>query len=122
MGKPQDKSSQGSHCPHSIDILYVCVTLNRELRAGPAQGPREPAEARSELRPSGRGLAGSAAGHESGSRHSSRQEQRYFLLGQVSGGVLTVRFTRRGETVSIIGAGYWREGRMIYEEANRFRR
>ena len=55
-------------------------------------------------------------------RHSSRRDQRYFLLGQVSGGVLTVRFTRRGETVRIIGAGYWREGRMIYEQANRFRR
>ena len=36
--------------------------------------------------------------------------------------VLTVRFTRRGETVRIIGAGYWREGRTIYEQANRFRR
>ena len=55
-------------------------------------------------------------------RHSSRRGQRYFLLGQVSGGVLTVRFARRGETVRIIGAGYWREGRMIYEQANRFRR
>ena len=55
-------------------------------------------------------------------RHSSRREHRYFLLGQVPGGVLTVRFTRRGETVRIIGAAYWREGRMIYEEANRFRR
>jgi uncharacterized DUF497 family protein len=54
--------------------------------------------------------------------HSSRREQRYFLLGQLSGGVLTVRFTRRGETVRIIGAGYWREGRVIYEQANRFRR
>jgi uncharacterized protein len=46
-------------------------------------------------------------------RHSSRREQRFFLLGQVSGGVLTVHFTRRGETVRIIGAGYWREGRTI---------
>ena len=55
-------------------------------------------------------------------RHGSSREQRYFLLGQVSGAVLTVRFTRRGETVRIIGAGYWRDGRMIYEEANRFRR
>jgi uncharacterized DUF497 family protein len=55
-------------------------------------------------------------------RHSSRREQRYFLFSRVSGGVLTVRFTRRGETVRIMGAGYWREGRMIYEQANRFRR
>jgi hypothetical protein len=36
--------------------------------------------------------------------------------------VLTVRFTRRGETVRIIGAGYGCEGRMLYEQANRFRR
>ena len=55
-------------------------------------------------------------------RHSSRREQRYFLLGQASGGVLAVPFTRRDETVRIIGAGCWREGRMIYEQANRFRR
>ncbi len=55
-------------------------------------------------------------------KHSTRWEQRYFLLGQVAGGVLTVRYTRRGETVRIIGAGYWRDGRIIYEEANRFRR
>ena len=55
-------------------------------------------------------------------RHSSRREQRLFLLGQVTGGVLTVRFTRRGETVRIIGAGYWREGKVIYEQANQFRR
>jgi uncharacterized protein len=54
--------------------------------------------------------------------HSSRPRARFLLLGQVSGGVLTFRFTRRGETVRIIGAGYWREGRMIYEQANRFRR
>ncbi len=49
-----------------IDILYVCTTLNRGLRVGPAQGSREPAEARSELRRSDAGLAGSPAGHQGG--------------------------------------------------------
>ena len=55
-------------------------------------------------------------------KHSGPTEQRYFLFGEVSGRVLTVRFSRRGEKVRIIGAGYWREGRTIYEQANAFRR
>ena len=55
-------------------------------------------------------------------KHSSPKEQRYFLFGEVSGSVLTVRFSRREEKVRILGAGYWREGRTIYEQANRFRR
>lgn len=55
-------------------------------------------------------------------KHSSQTEDRFFLLGYVHGAVLTVRFTRRRETVRILGAGYWREGKATYEEANRFRR
>jgi uncharacterized DUF497 family protein len=55
-------------------------------------------------------------------KHSGPKEQRYFLFGEVSGRVLTVRFSRRGDKVRILGAGYWREGRTIHEEANRFRR
>ena len=34
------------------------------------------------------------------------------------GGILTVRFTRRGEAIRIIGAGYWRKGKAIYEKEN----
>lgn len=49
--------------------------------------------------------------------HSSA-EPRYFALGMVEGGVLTVRFTVRGDRVRIIGAGYWRKGKAFYEEAN----
>lgn len=46
-------------------------------------------------------------------------EQRYFAFGLVAGAVLTVRFTVRGETIRLLGAGYWRKGRRYYEEANR---
>jgi uncharacterized DUF497 family protein len=49
----------------------------------------------------------------------SKQEPRYFCFGRVGYGILTVRFTVRGETIRIIGAGYWRRGKGIYEEANR---
>jgi len=50
-------------------------------------------------------------------RHSTR-EQRYFCFGFVAGGVLTVRFTYRSAIVRIIGAGYWRKGKVIYEREN----
>jgi uncharacterized DUF497 family protein len=46
-------------------------------------------------------------------------EQRYFCLGLVSGRVMTVRFTFRGEVIRIIGAGYWRKGRRTYEATRR---
>jgi uncharacterized DUF497 family protein len=48
----------------------------------------------------------------------SGQEKRYYCLGLVDGDVLTVRFTVRGEKVRIIGAGFWRKGRRIYEKEN----
>ena len=46
--------------------------------------------------------------------HSER-EPRLFCLGRVGGRVMTVRFTRRGDRIRIIGAGYWRKGRKAYE-------
>lgn len=49
----------------------------------------------------------------------SGQEKRYFCFGMVEGSVLTVRFTWRANRIRIIGAGYWRQGRKAYEEANR---
>ncbi len=49
----------------------------------------------------------------------SRTEPRYFAFGRVRGGVLTVRFTVRVERVRIIGAGFWRKGKVFYEQANR---
>lgn len=45
-------------------------------------------------------------------------EQRYFCFGYVSGGVMTVRFTYRFSAIRIIGAGFWRKGRAIYEQEN----
>lgn len=51
-------------------------------------------------------------------RHSVR-EPRLFCIGRSdNGGGVTVRFTYRGDRIRIIGAGYWRKGRKIYEEEN----
>jgi uncharacterized DUF497 family protein len=46
------------------------------------------------------------------------QERRWFCFGRVAGGVLTVRFTWRDGTIRIIGAGYWRKRKAIYEQQN----
>lgn len=43
-------------------------------------------------------------------------EERYYAFGRVDDGeVMTVRFTYRDRTIRIIGAGYWRQGRKVYE-------
>ena len=48
----------------------------------------------------------------------SEEEQRFYCLGNVAEGVLTVRFTYRESKIRIIGAGYWRKGKKIYEKEN----
>ena len=48
-------------------------------------------------------------------KHSA-EEMRYYCLGMVDGRVMTVRFIIRSNKIRIIGAGYWREGRKIYEQ------
>ena len=48
----------------------------------------------------------------------STTELRYFCFGLVDGGVMTVRFTWRANVIRIIGAGYWRKGKAIYEREN----
>jgi len=48
----------------------------------------------------------------------SEDEKRYYCLGKVAGGILTVRFTYRKTKIRIIGAGYWRKGKTIYEKEN----
>ena len=48
----------------------------------------------------------------------SKTEERFYCIGKVQGGILTVRFTYRGGTVRIIGAGYWRKGKAVYEKEN----
>ncbi|MBW2066923.1 MAG: BrnT family toxin [Deltaproteobacteria bacterium] len=50
--------------------------------------------------------------------HSS-EEKRYYCLGKVAGGIMTVRFTYRSNRIRIIGAGYWRKGKKIYERENK---
>ena len=46
----------------------------------------------------------------------STNEKRFYCMGQVKGGILTVRFTYRGGKIRISGAGYWRKGKKTYEE------
>ena len=46
-------------------------------------------------------------------------EKRYYCLGRVAGGIMTVRFTYRNMKIRIIGAGFWRKGKKIYEKENK---
>jgi uncharacterized protein len=46
-------------------------------------------------------------------------EKRYYCLGDVADGIMTVRFTYRKEKIRIIGAGYWWKGKKIYERENK---
>lgn len=52
----------------------------------------------------------------------SQAEQRFYCFGQVDDGVMTVRFTYRNDMIRIIGAGYWRKGKAIYEHENKIHR
>lgn len=49
----------------------------------------------------------------------STEEERFYCIGRVDDGIVTVRFTYRGNVIRIYGAGYWRKGRKIYEEQNK---
>lgn len=52
----------------------------------------------------------------------SETELRYYCFGMVDEGILTVRFTYRGNAIRIFGAGYWRKGKAIYEHENKIHR
>ncbi len=52
----------------------------------------------------------------------SDDEPRYYCFGLVEGDVLTVRFTYRSNIIRIIGAGYWRKGKRVYEKENQIQR
>jgi uncharacterized DUF497 family protein len=48
--------------------------------------------------------------------HSST-EKRYFCIGKTTNdGIATVRFTKRSGHIRIIGAGYWRKGKKLYDK------
>ncbi len=49
----------------------------------------------------------------------SDPEKRYYCLGRVADEIMTVRFTYRRDNIRIIGAGYWRKGKKIYEKENK---
>jgi uncharacterized protein len=50
------------------------------------------------------------------SKHSAK-ETRYYWVGRIlTGRVLTTRFTKRGETIRIIGSAEWRKFRRLYNE------
>jgi uncharacterized DUF497 family protein len=52
-------------------------------------------------------------------RVHSEMEERYYCFGEVDGGIMTVRFTWRNGKIRIIGAGFWRKGKSIYEQENK---
>jgi len=51
----------------------------------------------------------------------SPQEKRYYCFGlnEKGNGILTVRFTYWSGRIRIIGAGYWRKGKKVYEQNNK---
>lgn len=49
----------------------------------------------------------------------SQMEERFYCIGKVDNRCITVRFTYREEKIRIIGAGYWRKGRKLYEKKNK---
>ena len=52
----------------------------------------------------------------------SEDEDRFFCFGRGEDGILTVRFTYRNARIRILGAGYWRRGKKIYEQENNLRK
>jgi uncharacterized DUF497 family protein len=51
----------------------------------------------------------------------SVMEARLYCIGKTRAGIVTVRYTHRGEQIRIIGAGCWRKERKIYEKKKRDR-
>jgi hypothetical protein len=48
-----------------------------------------------------------------------KTEERFYCLGKIAENIVTVRFTYRNNKIRIIGAGYWRKGKQIYEKENK---
>jgi hypothetical protein len=51
-------------------------------------------------------------------RHSG-SENRFYCIGETGNGIVTVRFTYRGQGIRIFGAGHWRAGKELYENQNK---
>ena len=49
-------------------------------------------------------------------------EPRFYCFGRLGKGVLSVRFTYRDKVIRIIGAGYWRKGKKVYETQHKLHR
>lgn len=49
----------------------------------------------------------------------SKGENRFYCIGRIGEGIMTVRFTYRRHVIRIYGAGYWRKGRRMYENKNK---
>lgn len=54
--------------------------------------------------------------------HSTAEERYYWIGKSRNGRVLTIRYTRRGRGIRIIGAAEWRKFREIYHERTEDRR
>jgi len=52
----------------------------------------------------------------------SAGEERFYCMWRVNDDVVTVRLTFRGNIIRLLGVGYWRKGRKIYEEENKIHR
>ena len=51
-------------------------------------------------------------------KHSNNKEKRYFCFGKIDHKIVTIRFTIRDNNIRIFGAGFWREGKEVYEKEN----
>ncbi len=51
-------------------------------------------------------------------KHTTDTEQRYYCLGKINDEVCSVRYVIRNNKIRIIGAGYWRKEKLIYEKIN----
>ena len=52
----------------------------------------------------------------------SHLEERYFCIGKTELGIMTVRFTYREKKIRLIGAGFWRKGKKLYEKENNIKK
>jgi uncharacterized DUF497 family protein len=51
-------------------------------------------------------------------KHSTETEKRFYCVGKVCNRIAVIRYTKRNGKIRIFGAGYWRDGRYLYEKTN----